>query len=203
MGSLELTDRQWKTAVYCSSTKNECLDGSTDNESRRAIKESFQGMSKDFRTHDSDRYIIAISWSYSAGIGKTSLDPNTQSIQEFRTNFQSNMCYVEDVYHAPCRHWADQPRVYHKCAAAGGDGNQKLCSKKKKCGSVQEASLCAKCKLHEQMSSGKDTGTWMSVFPNKETKKVVVKIRDGAGRKGTKLRSQPSGFFGWTLDNKW
>ncbi|KAJ9502038.1 hypothetical protein H2202_002102 [Exophiala xenobiotica] len=107
------------------------------------------------------------------------------------------MCYVEDVYHVQCSHWADQPRVYHQCAAGSGDGNQKQCFNKKKCGSVQEEFLCAKCKFHEQMSSGKDT-----VFPNKETKKVVVKVRDGAGRKGTKLRSQPSGFFGWTRDNK-
>lgn len=28
------------------------------------------------------------------------------------------MCYVEDVFHAPCGHWAEKPRLYHRCPAA-------------------------------------------------------------------------------------
>ncbi len=28
------------------------------------------------------------------------------------------MCYVEDVYHVPCGHWAGRPRIYHRCAGA-------------------------------------------------------------------------------------
>jgi len=25
---------------------------------------------------------------------------------------------MEDVYHAPCGHWADRPRIYHRCVGA-------------------------------------------------------------------------------------
>lgn len=28
------------------------------------------------------------------------------------------MCYMEDVYHAECGHWAKRPRIYHRCAGA-------------------------------------------------------------------------------------
>lgn len=38
--------------------------------------------------------------------------------QFFRPNLKRGMCYIEDVYHVPCGHWADRPRMFHRCPAA-------------------------------------------------------------------------------------
>lgn len=76
-------------------------------------------------------------------------------MKEFRTNFNSAMCYVEDVYHTRCSHWADQPRLYHACPSALGTGHPVRCFNEKKYGAAQDDSLCQRCKTH----SGRDTGS--------------------------------------------
>lgn len=60
------------------------------------------------------------------------------------------MCYLEDVFHGQCGHWSEEARVYHRCAAAG---SQPYCFNKKTCGSLNEDSLCAKCKMHHTVSN--------------------------------------------------
>ena len=84
------------------------------------------------------------------------------------------MCYLEDVYHTKCNHWSDEPRTYHMCAAGG---NRKDCFNKKKYGAVEDDSFCKRCLLHSKDIHGKETGTWMTVYSDRETNRVVVKVR--------------------------
>lgn len=126
--------------------------------------------------------------------------------QEFHTNFDSTMCYVEDVYHTQCNHWAELPRTYHMCASAGGTASAKQCFNPKKCGSVQEDSLCKKCQLHDRMS-GKDPGTIMSVYQDRKSKKTVVTIPNNSRSnrcksRETDSRRRPSGFLRWNIGEK-
>ena len=93
--------------------------------------------------------------------------------QEFHTNFNSKMCYLEDVYHMKCSHWSDKPRTYHICAAGA---NQSQCFNKKKCGAVQDDSFCKRCLLRAKEVEGKENkGMWISLSSDSKTNRVVVK----------------------------
>ena len=84
------------------------------------------------------------------------------------------MCYTEDIFHAKCNHWAAQPRVYHKCAAAKHSDFHFSCSAKKTTGSRREESLCKKCEFDSE-NSFEGKGMWLSISSKKE--KILVKQR--------------------------
>ena len=111
--------------------------------------------------------------------------------KDFHTNFDAKMCYVEDVYHTRCGHWADKPRLYHSCAAANVTGPQKQCFNEKKCGSVQDDSYCQRCIIHADMTAGRNAGACMTVVQNEQRSEEVQRPT-----------AQPTGLFQRKLEDK-
>jgi len=93
------------------------------------------------------------------------------------------MCYVEDVYHTKCNHWAAERRTYHKCPAANVPGYRTECFNRKRCGSAQDDSWCKRCRFDVD----KEKGTWLSVFRDKDTQKMAIIVR----RSNRKLSALP------------
>lgn len=143
-------------------------------------------------------------------------DTDTSS-QIFRQNIRLNntipMCYVEDVFHARCGHWASQPHVYHQCsrvdkALSPQQNNANIgrtCYNQKTCGSREENSVCKRCVAAD--CEKLQRGTCMSVFSRGDRIKVL-RTEEFAARmdKGKKRSSRelelkspksPSGFFRW------
>jgi len=58
------------------------------------------------------------------------------------------------------------------CAAGG---NPKECFNKKTCGAVQDDSFCGRCLVQAKGIQDEETGTWMSVYSDRETNILVVK----------------------------
>lgn len=120
--------------------------------------------------------------------------------QEFHNNLVPDMCYVEDIFHIKCSHWAEKPRIYHRCAAADPTDATLSCFNKKTCGSAQENSLCQKCttiwihKLEQGASA-------ISVGQDCQSGKTVV-IKEKKPRARTlpfENEQLPSGFFSWRI----
>ncbi|KAK5084912.1 hypothetical protein LTR24_007400 [Lithohypha guttulata] len=44
--------------------------------------------------------------------------PTRKQSDVFYPRIKSEMCYTEEVYHVLCGHWADRPRIYHRCVGA-------------------------------------------------------------------------------------
>lgn len=100
---------------------------------------------------------FSLSGSNGRVLRRLSRDSLSEAEQVFHTNLNSKMCYLEDVFHSRCGHWAEQARVYHTCAAAGP---QVYCSNKKKCGSVNEDSLCRLCRTCDK-NVASNQGKWL------------------------------------------
>jgi hypothetical protein len=123
------------------------------------------------------------------------------------------MCYVEDVYHSQCGHWASQPQIYHRCSrvdkALTTIENKAIigrtCYNRKTCGSREEESRCKRCKLAD--GEKLQRGTCMSVFTEGGRIKVLMTPDFAERLERDKLQptrtlqrkttQSPSGFFSW------
>jgi hypothetical protein len=122
------------------------------------------------------------------------------------------MCYVEDVFHARCGHWATQPHVYHQCSRvekslspeANNAAIGRTCYNQKTCGSCEEDSVCKRCVAADREKLQR--GTCMSVFREEGKMKVLrteeferrmEKGKKSNGETGLRTPRNPSGFFSW------
>lgn len=158
-----------------------------------------------------------------AGQAANPTDNNIEQ-QIFHQNIQINhtespMCYVEDIYHSRCGHWASQPQVYHQCARIDKDtasplsrtddsrSSSRTCYNRKTCGSRSEDSVCIRCVAATR--SELHRGTCMSVYSQGGRTKVLqsqefaTRMEDGKKRSSRELAARtprsPSGFFSWNV----
>lgn len=117
------------------------------------------------------------------------------------------MCYLEDVYHVPCGHWADKPRIWHPCSKtpskpdsrltpaqtfavdtrSGRDNLQSRTSSMRIMSSCHNSQTtrssrdkenkCPKCRIDVEKIVSQQSGMWFSVSRNPVTGKMVFKDR--------------------------
>ena len=125
----------------------------------------------------------------------------TLNEQEFHNNLIPDMCYVEDIFHTRCNHWAEKPRVFHRCAAAEADHPGSCCSNKKTCGSAEEDSLCRKCASIWLHKLGSGTSVLSVGQDHKTGRVVVIKGEKPASQHKPEVQERrPSGFASWRID---
>lgn len=94
------------------------------------------------------------------------------------------MCKVQDVYHSACGHWADRPRIEHKCAAArqrrssrSGMHMTSACTNPKVDGFFEDRkNKCPTCTKNLDDVCEK-AGTWLSCGIDKATGKPYFRER--------------------------
>ncbi|KAF2801028.1 hypothetical protein K505DRAFT_43132 [Melanomma pulvis-pyrius CBS 109.77] len=65
------------------------------------------------------------------------------------------MCYTEDVFHRPCRHWGRERFVGGPCCRSRiVNGRHTGCGYAEKIGSVNSNELCSNCKFRQARGGG-------------------------------------------------
>lgn len=111
------------------------------------------------------------------------------------------MCHLEEVYHTPCGHWADRPRVRQPCPRTRAysetqsygpptlpNSEQSTFGRRMAISchstqlvrsSVNRESKCPKCRIDVDKIASKQSGMWFSFYRDPVTKKMKYKDREG------------------------
>lgn len=108
------------------------------------------------------------------------------------------MCVLEDVFHKPCGHWAERPRIRQSCSGAPdklpGERYRRRCNRSY--GIIPNTSVtdhvnkCPKCKIDLDKIASTQTGMWLSCGIDKVTGKPYFRERNPESEASKKARER-------------